>query len=32
MSGAKVGLRLLLLPGTMALWPLMVKKFLNKPN
>ena len=26
MSGAKVGLCLLLLPGSIALWPLLIKK------
>ncbi|MEO1257641.1 MAG: hypothetical protein AAFZ15_02555 [Bacteroidota bacterium] len=30
MSGAKVGLRLLLLPGTIALWPYMIKKMLGR--
>ena len=29
MEGAKPGLRLLLLPGSIALWPFMVNKYLK---
>ena len=30
MEGAKPGLRLLLLPGTIALWPLMAMKYMRR--
>jgi hypothetical protein len=30
--GAPIGFRMLILPGTVALWPLMVKKWMQAPR
>jgi hypothetical protein len=31
-QGASLGFRLLILPGTVALWPLMVTKWITAPR